>query len=180
MFIFALPLLIDAFEAACVASEAITAAGIGESFDATATYTIRLALRKIGPSMGRETLTLGAAGSAATGAGFGAMIEGRRVTQKGVEYVMSKLAKIMEHDPTLVEKFRTIRSNGAHFYPTVDDGLCLACSFTYKKIPRRFSMRIQNATDPNQFRLFLQTCVNGMNGKFYNPNVAWFRYHGWD
>jgi hypothetical protein len=147
--------------------------------DAAAAQTIRIALTRFGPQIASDALQLGGrtiiAGAAASA---GPAIVNGRVTARGVELVVRKLASILESAPHLAEELRRARNLGAKFYPVVDDGLCLACSFTYNRIPRRFCMRMSDASDARQLGLFLKTCINGTQGVFRDPRASWFKYYG--
>jgi hypothetical protein len=167
-----IPLVVAAFEAACLASDAVMLAGL----DAVAVQAIRVALARFAPALASDVFI---PSTAAATAGAGALVASGRVTTAGAEFVVRRLARLLQESPQLQQEFNQARRLGAHFLPVVDDGLCLACSFVYKGTPRRFSMRIGPGTDVNQFRLFLKTCNDGLRGKFYNPSAQWYRYYNW-
>jgi hypothetical protein len=176
-----LPIVYAAFEAAVVASEAVSLAGL----DAPAGAAIRTAMLRYAPRAvmamdsfepaGGRAAGPAAATSAATGA---ALVAQGRLTRHGILYVAEKVSALLRQSRLLQKEFSEIQGFGPRFYPVWDDGPCLACGFTYKNIPRRFSMRLDDASDLKQLTAFLQACKNGVHGSFQTPDAKqwpWFR-----
>lgn len=177
--IMALPLILAGiFEAACVASEALALAGL----DAMAAQVIRSAAVRIGTATFGDSLVLGgstvAAGTAAAGAaGAAALIHNGRITGAGVRYVSGRLEQILRAQPGLLSGFQVAQRQGAYFYPAIDGTIGMACSFVWKGTTRRFFMPIDRSSNPAQLKAFLTACIDGTQGKFYNPRTNAWRYY---